>query len=98
MNDVERPRFGPFCLVVANPAAEAEAIAVFPADTAERYASPTGDVDPPNGASSILFVCCDTVSLGFRGGQPKQVLRKRMLPLIASRAPAVSAVPNSARR
>ena len=42
---VERPRFGPFCLVVANPAAEAEAIAVFPADTAERYASPTGDVD-----------------------------------------------------
>jgi len=67
-------------------------------DAGQQQRSSTVRADRPNGASSILFVCCDTVSLGFRGGQPKQALRKRMLPLITRRTPAVSAVPNSARR
>lgn len=42
---VELPRFGPFCLVVTDPAAHADAIAVFPSDSAQRYTSDAGDVD-----------------------------------------------------
>lgn len=40
-----RPRFGPFCLVVSDPAAGADEIAVLPADSARRYCSPSGVVD-----------------------------------------------------
>ncbi|MDX6681560.1 MAG: hypothetical protein QOG94_1599 [Solirubrobacteraceae bacterium] len=41
----ELPRFGHFCLVVSEPAAQAREIGVFPANSAERYCSPAGDVD-----------------------------------------------------
>jgi hypothetical protein len=41
----ELPRFGHFCLVVSEPAAQARELGVFPANSAERYYSPAGDVD-----------------------------------------------------
>lgn len=42
---VERPRFGSFCVVIRDPTPQARELAVFPADSAERYCSPAGDVD-----------------------------------------------------
>lgn len=42
---VEHPSFGSFCLVIAEPARAADAIAVFPSDSAQRYGSATGVPD-----------------------------------------------------
>lgn len=39
---VDRPRYGPFCLVVSDPAEHAVEIAVFPCDSVERYCSQAG--------------------------------------------------------
>jgi hypothetical protein len=48
--------FGQFCLVIANPHANApKAVAVFPANSAERYASGAGNVD--GGRASVRRRC-----------------------------------------
>ena len=41
----EDPRYGPFCLVIEDPASRADEIAVFPSNSAERYCSESGEVD-----------------------------------------------------
>jgi len=55
---VERPSFGPFCLVVADPAPQADELAVFPADSAVRYCSPTGAVDRERARSEAVTWRC----------------------------------------
>ena len=42
---VASPNFGSFCLVIGDPALQARQLAVFPADTAERYCSSGGVAD-----------------------------------------------------
>ena len=41
----EDPRYGPFCLVIEDPASRADEIAVFPSNSAERYCTESGEVD-----------------------------------------------------